>query len=246
MDQLLIIKTGRTFSGIEAGFGDFEHMIARSMGLNLDRFLVCEPPAPAGDGLPDPMSCSGAVITGSHAMVTDNAPWMGETAAWLRQATQAGLPILGICFGHQLLAQALGGRSGFHPLGREAGTVLVTSTPEAERDALFQGLGSSYQAHVSHAQSVLELPPGSVLLAGGDYEPHQAVRFASRVWGVQFHPEFNAGVTRMYVQAQAEQLRAEGRDVEGILEGVCSTNVEEVLLARFLNLVSTAREQAGS
>lgn len=235
---MLIIKTGRTFPDIESDFGDFEDMITRAMGAEEGQTLVREPPA--GEDLPDPASCSGAVITGSHAMVTDNAPWMEETAGWLRQAAEADMPVLGICFGHQLLAHALGGKAGFHPQGREAGTVCVDFTSEAEKDSLFQDLKGQYQVHVSHAQSVLELPPGSVLLAKGDHEPHQAVRFADRVWGVQFHPEFNAGITRMYVQAQADQLQGEGREVGGILEGICSSELEKVLLARFLNLASTA------
>ncbi|WP_251265687.1 glutamine amidotransferase-related protein, partial [Enterobacter hormaechei] len=62
-----------------------------------------------GGALPDPHAFAGVLVTGSAAFVTDHAEWSERSAAWLRQTAHAGLPVFGICYGHQLLAHALGG-----------------------------------------------------------------------------------------------------------------------------------------
>src|SRR5690606_2484463 len=121
----------------------------------------------------------GAVLTGSGAMVTDRLDWSEATAEWLRGAVAAGLPLLGICYGHQLLADALGGRVADHPDGREVGTIEVERLAAADGDALFDAAPARFRAHATHEQSVLELPPGAVALASSAHDANQAVRFAA-------------------------------------------------------------------
>ena len=88
-----------------------------------------------GDALPPITQLSGIIITGSPAMVTEQQPWMLALAAWLPSVINANLPLLGICFGHQILAQTLGGTVGYHPQGREIGTVDISLTAAGKTEA---------------------------------------------------------------------------------------------------------------
>jgi GMP synthase (glutamine-hydrolysing) len=231
---LLIIKTGRRLPQVPADRGDFEHWIATCMGLQEDEFHTSE--VSAGERLPDPGGVGGVVITGSAAMVSDRLPWSEQTAAWLRLAGNV-VPVLGICYGHQLLAHAYGGRVDFHPQGREMGTTVVRRLASAAGDPLFSALPAEFPVHVTHLQSVLELPPGATVLASNAFEPHHAVRFRERVWGVQFHPEFDAGVMRAYLDARAEPLTAEGFDLARMHQAVQETPEARTVLRRFAGLL---------
>lgn len=233
MDRpLLIIKTGSSMPDLVARRGDFEDWIAQGLGLPQTALRVVD--VTNGGKLPHPAEVSGVVISGSHAMVTEHHPWSERTAQWLIGAVQTGVPTLGICYGHQLLAYALGGEVGDNPNGREFGTVDITI--RANGDPLFAGFNSSIQAHVSHTQSVLKLPEGAHVLAASAMEPHAAIAFTPQVWGVQFHPEFDADIVRAYIRTYADVLRSEGQDPEQRLATCHDTPVGTALLRRFARL----------
>jgi GMP synthase (glutamine-hydrolysing) len=231
---LLIIKTGRTVREVPAALGDFEHWIADCMVLPAGQWLSRE--VSAGELLPEASEVSGVVITGSPAMVSERLPWSEYAAAWL-QASDPRLPVLGICYGHQLLAHAFGGRVDYHPGGREMGTTFVQQHEAAATDPLFAGLPREFPVHVTHQQSVLDLPAGAAVLAGSDFEPHHAVRFRERTWGLQFHPEFDAQVMRIYLAARATQLAVEGFDVERLQDQVQETPASRQVLRNFAALL---------
>jgi GMP synthase (glutamine-hydrolysing) len=231
---LLLVRCGTTKEAIRAEHGDFAAWIRRTAGWTAAEAPECAPYL--GEALPEPAGLAGAVLTGSPAMVTDDEAWMRSTAGWLRGAVAAGLPLFGICFGHQLLAAALGGRVADHPAGMELGTVEVEAAAPAGEDALFGGMPARYAVQATHAQGVVALPPGAVVLAGNAHEPHHAVRFAPRCWGVQFHPEADAAVMRGYVAAYSADAAA-GRKRIGLLgEPVRETPEANALLARFAAL----------
>ena len=102
-----------------------------------------------GAELPKPTGLAGVVVTGSTAMVSHREPWSERTARRITAAVEAETPLLGICYGHQLLAQALGGRVGPNPLGREIGTVRVQLEESAGRDDLLTGFSGSLSIHLS-------------------------------------------------------------------------------------------------
>lgn len=231
MKKLLIIKTGYAIDGVPRELGDFEHWTARAAGLPFDH---CETVAVIdGAQLPKPSACRGVVITGSKAMVSERLPWSEYTAEWLLQAIRFGVPILGICYGHQLLAHALGGLVDYHPRGREMGTKRIHLTPAAAQDELFSTLPETFDAHVTHMQSVLRLPPGAEVLAWNSFEAHHAVRFGPQVWGLQFHPEFTSESMAHYLRLRSDALRSEGADPEELLAAVIDTAESEALLRRF-------------
>lgn len=231
---LAIIKLGETFDALRERRGDFEHWMAAGLGDTRLPVVVLDPRR--GDTLPRPAEISGAIVSGSHAMVSHRDPWSESTGAWLAQLVASGTPVLGICFGHQLLADALGGEAGDHPGGIEIGTVQVELTPEAADDPLMHDLPPRFDAHVVHRQSALRLPEGAVRLAGNDFERTQAFRIGENAWGVQFHPEFDADIMRGYVDHLAGPLRAEGVDPDALRGRVTGTVNAARLLGRFAQI----------
>jgi len=234
----LIVKMGATLPEVRAKRGDYETWIADGMGLAKGDVLVVE--VAQGEPLPDPGSVAGVVLTGSSAMVSHREPWSERTAEWLVRAVERGTPVLGICYGHQLLAHALGGEVGPNPRGREIGTVVVRALAPARRDALLGVWGEAEPAQVTHLESVLALPAGAVRLAESDLDPVQAFAAGERAWGVQFHPEFDAETTRAYIAARRDRVRAEGLNPEALLADVRDTPSGPRLLRRFAELIRSA------
>jgi GMP synthase (glutamine-hydrolysing) len=234
MKKIILIKAGGTFEELRREKGDFEDWTIRGMGVKPLQVRVV--PVFAGESPPDPENAAGIVMTGSHSMVTDEEEWSEKLCPWIRRAVEKSIPFLGICYGHQLLARALGGEAGNHPQGPEIGTVLITLNAGAQNDPLFRGFPNPFPAHVTHTQSVLRLPPGARVLASSDYEPYHAVVFGQSAWGVQFHPEFDAEVMRYYIEAQAGKLRKLNRDPEWVREQVVETPESTSILVRFAQL----------
>ncbi len=233
---LWIVKVGTTVPSVRARRGDFEDFFRAGLDLPPDRVRVVEPPA--GDPLPAAGQIAGAIVTGAGAMVTDLAEWSVRTQAWLAELIDAGRPVLGVCYGHQLLAQALGGSVGWNPRGREIGTITVELRDEAAGDPLLSDLGSPLTVQASHSQSVLRLPPGVAHLAHNEHDPHQAFRAGANAWGMQFHPEFDADIVRGYIHERADALRDEGLDPAGRADATRDDPVGHTILRRFASVAS--------
>jgi GMP synthase (glutamine-hydrolysing) len=231
---ILILKTGETLAPLRARGEDFEDWIGAGLGLVPGQWTVVD--VVRGHALPEVSAVAGVVITGSPAMLTGAAPWNEVAAQWLRGALASELPVLGICYGHQLLAHACGGRVDYHPRGREIGTVPVTLTASAREDLLLGELPANFAAHTTHSQSVVQLPAAATLLAASAHDGHQAFRVGARAWGVQFPPEISAEVMRTYIQVRQDALLTEGLDVEALLRDVQETPAASGVLRRFAAL----------
>jgi GMP synthase (glutamine-hydrolysing) len=145
------------------------------------------------------------VVSGSQTAVYDDRPWIRELTEWFRTAHEAGVPSLGICWGHQFIAQALGGTvedMGEYELGYR--TVEVTDGS----DPVFEGLPEAFTAFETHSDRVTELPAGASELARNDYGL-QAFRVGPAV-GVQFHPEYDRQTAEWVIEGK-EDLPADRR-----------------------------------
>ena len=233
MKQIALIKTGCTIEQIKPRHGDFEDWFADGMGvsdlLQIDVFKH--------ESLPAPENLAGIVITGSPAMVSARLDWSERTARWLRQAVQTNTKVLGVCYGHQLLAHALGGIAGPNPAGRQIGTVDSQIIDNMDNDPLLGYLPKQFSAQTSHAEVVLDLPPGAQRLATSPLDDNFAIRFAENAWGVQFHPEFSAPVVSDYIHYRADALRDEGLSPEQLKANVTETEEAGSVLRKFVELL---------
>ena len=211
-----ILVTGQTVREIARERGDFERFIRDAVGPSraaLWRTYDVRSDAP----LPGRLDADAFVITGSSSSVTERAPWMLRLEELIRAVAACRTPMLGICFGHQVIAQALGGEVTKNRRGREIGTVRVTRTVD---DPLFAGLPRAFDVNGTHVDAVTRLPPGAEVLATTALDPVAAFRVGDRVRAVQFHPEFDGGVMRAYLSARAHLVRAEGGDPDALRDRV--------------------------
>jgi len=235
MDPLLIVKTGTTLASLTAERGDFEDWICAGMGVDRSRAKVVA--VFDGDALPDPDDFAGVVVTGSSAMVSHREAWSESAAGWLRAAVTRGVPVLGICYGHQLLAHALGGHVGPNPCGRQIGTVQIQLAEATRGDALLAGFGDCLRGHTTHAEVVLALPDGAVRLGSNHRDRNAVFSYGAAAWGVQFHPEFDTYVMKRYIEERRELLASEDIDADSRIAAVepCPAGTE--LLRSFARLI---------
>jgi GMP synthase (glutamine-hydrolysing) len=203
MPRLLIVQTGTTDL-----HGDYPAWFERALGLSMPVVRAF-----AGEQLQaglDRHQPRGIIVSGSPLSVIDEAPWMLELGEAL---LELDIPVLGVCFGHQLLARAAGGRVVLNPRGREIGTVSVELTDAGRRDPLFAWAGSDeVEVQATHTDAVDPLPPGATLLASNENSAVQAFRLSETHAGVQFHPELWAVAMRDLIDSRRQKLLAEGRD----------------------------------
>lgn len=237
----LIVQTGTTLPALRWRHGDFAHWFR--LGMRLAPADVHVARVDRGEALPPASGYAGIVVTGSGAMVTDRLDWSERTAAWLGDiVVRDAVPVLGVCYGHQLLAHALGGRVDWNPRGREMGSRRIGCADTASADALLQPLSAGFRAHTTHQQSVMQAPTGAVVLARSEQDDHQALRYGRHAWGVQFHPEFSARVMAGYIRGRADRLREEGIDALQLLRECGPAPAARTILQRFARYARTLSE----
>lgn len=233
LKPIALIKTGSTIPQIKPEYGDFEDWFIEGLGIT----TVSQVDVYTGQPLPPVTDLAGAVITGSASMVSHREDWSERTAAWLKQAVASGIPLLGVCYGHQLLAHALGGVAGPNPNGRQIGTVTTRLLETCADDPLLGYLPREYMVQTSHSEAVLELPAGAQRLAVSPLDQNFVIRFADNVWGLQFHPEFSAPVMEQYIIQRSKALCEEGLNPDALRSRVQKTGVAHSVLKKFTDLV---------
>lgn len=187
-----------------------------------------------GEPLPDFSQIRCAIITGSPAMVTEHLDWSETLAEWILKAHQ-NIPLLGVCYGHQLIAYALGGVVDYNPNGREIGTVVASKVID---DPLFYGLDSQFEVQTTHSQSVIRLPGTATLLATTQLDPHHAFKIGNNTYGVQFHPEFSARTIQHYLVTRREEIVSEKLDWLKLYQNTHPVLTGRLVLNNFKKLCS--------
>jgi len=239
--SIAVLVTGDPIAQTRATRGDFLQLI-RAAAPAFAAVPWQAHDARVLDVLPDLTDALAVIVTGSPLSVTDAEPWMERAAAALVQWVRAEVPLLGICFGHQLLGHALGGKVARNPRGREMGSVAFTVS---EPDPVVGGPGS-WLVNSTHVDSVVELPPDARVIGATTLEPAAAVRFGPRAWGVQFHPELDAAVMSQYIEARRPALLAEGFDVDTAERSVQEAPAAAAIIERFLQVASESRLRRAS
>lgn len=171
-----ILQTGLAPDALSPEMGDYPDMFARLLdgqGFTFRTFRVVEGEFPAGV-----RDCDGWLITGSRHGVYEDHPWIPPLEQFIRDAFAAHVPVVGICFGHQIVAQAMGGK-----VERYAGGWAVGATD-------YDFGGEKVTLNAWHRDQVVQAPPGAKVIATNDFCANAALLYDDRALTVQAHPEF--------------------------------------------------------
>jgi GMP synthase (glutamine-hydrolysing) len=225
---------------IDASVGDTpaESNLDRELDAATDVFKVSDgrfPPSVSATS----WEYDGIVISGSQTAVYDDHDWIHELTEWFRRAHAADVPTLGICWGHQFIAQALGGRvvdMGEYELGYE-------TIERRGEDPVFRDVPRRFTSFETHSDRVAELPAGATTLARNRFGV-QAFRLGS-AYGVQFHPEYDRETAEWVVRRK--ELSTDR--IQSALNGITDDAVEDAAAAKrvfdnFLELAATHQPES--
>ncbi len=200
----------------------------RELDADLEQF-----DASAGE-VPPSFDYDGVVVSGSRASVYADEPWIATLKEWVGDAIDRGLPVLGVCFGHQLVAAVLGGEvaaMGEYEIG-------YREVEHAGDDRLFDGVPERFTVFTTHSDAVVELPPGAERTAENEYGVHAFRK--GHAFGVQFHPEYD--------RSTAEEV-TRGKDLDDgtltrVLDAITDENYRAACEAKrvFENYTDYVRE----
>jgi GMP synthase-like glutamine amidotransferase len=195
--KLAILETGRPPGDLADRFGDYPSMFARLLG---DGFAIQSFDVQAGK-LPDPAAHDAVLITGSPAGVYDEFPWIAELADFVRAAKDSRM--VGVCFGHQMMAEALGGHVVKSEKGWGAGLQdYAIKTVEPWMDPV-----ASIAAPASHQDQVVIQPPNTEIVAASDFTPFAALAWTDRpAISFQFHPEFSSAFAKALIEKRYDSV----------------------------------------
>lgn len=160
------------------------HHALRALKVKPETVITVHPDEGELFDLDDP-SIDAIVLGGSVVMADEGRPWQPGFEEWIRAIVNRGIPLLGICFGHQTIAKALGGHVANDPHGREFGVTTLHKTATGKKHFMLEGLDDSFILSVCHLQSVLEAPKGAVLLAEQPIHPWHLVMYNDTTVGTQ-------------------------------------------------------------
>lgn len=141
---------------------------------------------------------NGVILTGSPASVRDSAPWISHLMLSVREIEQQRIPMFGACFGHQAIAQALGGAVGHNPGGWQLGHTVVRYS----KDRPWLAGGGRIGLYAAHKEQVLTAPEGADVLASSADCPISAMAIADHVFTTQHHPE----MTHEFIAALIDEM----------------------------------------
>lgn len=204
--KLTIVQTGAVPAPLQPRFSAYPLMFRRMFDQTGGSFSYEDVNVEQGEALPDPGGLEGIVITGSPAGVYEDHPWLPPLRAFIRAAYAAGTPMVGICFGHQIMAGALGGV--VHKSDRGWGLGRHDYRVH-QRPAFMADAPERFAVACSHQDQVLIPPPEADVILASDFTPNAGLFYKSgRALSFQPHPEFEDD----YAMALVELRRGRADD----------------------------------
>jgi len=194
---------------------------------------------------PDPSVLAGVhavVVGGSKWSVWEDVPHLKELIEVLKAARAKEIPMLGVCFGAQLLAHAFGGRVVRDEEHAEWGTFAVTTSDDSFTDLLFADAPFNFAAQCAHHDKIVALPPGAIVLASSERCPIQAFSLpGADMYGVQFHPERSKADYEKLLEMRGRDYSADQTNLEAIRASLKETPEAEAVLAKFIDRIALQR-----
>ncbi len=195
-----ILETGAPPGDLAAAFGDYGAMFEHLLGETAFEWVHFN--VQAGELPTAPNACEGYLITGSACGVYDPEPWIGRTEQFVTSA-KGRAAMVGVCFGHQLLAQAFGGKVVKSPKGWGVGLHRY----EVIERRSWMDEAPSISAAASHQDQVVEAPPNTTVLAASQFTPLGMLAYDDQpALSIQLHPEFEPAYAKALIE-----LRRGGR-----------------------------------
>jgi GMP synthase-like glutamine amidotransferase len=224
MPLVTIIETGLVSPKNRELHGSYPQMFEQMIGAADANVTFDTVSIPAGEPLPDVEGLEAVLITGSSAGVYDGFEWIAPLEEFVRMAHQRKVPMVGVCFGHQLIAQALGGTARKSEKGWGLGRHVYDV-------AVGNGLidGRHIALACSHQDQVITPPAGATTILSSDFTPHAGLLYAGgTTLSVQAHPEFSIG----FALACCEMVRSKGLAPDGVVTSAQASLAEPLESAR--------------
>jgi GMP synthase (glutamine-hydrolysing) len=186
------------------------------------------------DDLPsDPRAFSHVILSGSKTSILESSPWVRNQIDFIRRAVEAGTPLLGICYGHQLIARAFGGEAVVRRSpSPEFGWVEVR---QSRPNPLLAGLPPVFHSFQSHFEDVRSAPAGFEVTASSERCPIQAFRIEGKpAFGIQFHPERDAGEGQRSIDEKKKGVPRDCIFGDGKAESLYTENVARTIFGNLL------------
>jgi GMP synthase-like glutamine amidotransferase len=225
-------------SALRIGLLECDHVDARFRDVTDDYAQLFEVLLPEAELVPydvvngvtpdGPEACDGWLATGSRHSVYEDLGWIDETAAFVRAVRNAGVPFVGVCFGHQLLAHALGGTVRKHEGGWGAG---IRRIDIVRTEAWMEPAADACHLHFMHQDQVTEAPPDAVVLGCADHCEVAMFRVGDTMLGVQAHPEFTVAYAEALLTDRTERI---GGDQAAAALASLATPTDEAVVAAWM------------
>lgn len=185
-----ILQTGHAPEELMARLGDYSDIFQRMLaghGFDFDTFNVVDMEFPDSADAAD-----GWLITGSKHGAYEDHPWIPSLEALIRDIHARQMPMVGVCFGHQIIAQALGGKVVKFPKGWSVGRTT------------YQLNGKDVSLNAWHQDQVVERPSGARLLGSNSFCENAFLAYGDHIWTVQAHPEFGSDFVDGLIQTRGK------------------------------------------
>ena len=229
--KLAILETGRPPGDLQQRFGSYVDMFRQLLG---DGFDIASFDVETGELPRDPADYDAYLITGSPAGVYEPLPWIGKLAEFIRSAKDQKM--VGICFGHQAMAEALGG----HVEKSERGWGIGLQRYAVERAAPWMDAVAEIAVPASHQDQIVDQPPNTQVLVASQFAPYAGLAWTDRpAISFQFHPEFTPDFAKALVEYRRDRLPEPDRAIASLDAPNDSERVAE-WIRRFLKSHDTS------